>query len=216
MKQCAFCGKDNADDSSFCISCGKELGATASQAQAVNPVPVQPNVNSNVPPKKNSGFISDDEYVVASLLNSKALNILSGEGVKSEDAVLTNKRLYYTSKKGILNINAQEEKVNVKDITGTKIANNNPLGLLVISALALIIGLIMAITNNEIEMFFFIFLPVTLVLLFVYLFLKKSKLRIEYAGGSISFSVKKYKKENIQFFQKSIYLVKDGIDANSR
>ena len=59
-------------------------------------------------------------------------------------------------------------------------------------------------------MFFGIILSVVAV--FVFVFLKKKYLRIEYAGGSIHFSVKKYGIQNIQAFQRSIYAVKDSFE----
>ena len=124
--------------------------------------------------------------------------------------MLTNKRLYYNHKTGILNIRAQEEKVNVKDITGSKITDFNPLGILILSILLLVLGIIFILDDTD----YWFFLPVALVLALVYYFAKKSYLKIEYAGGSIFFSVKKYGKENIQRFQKCIYAVKDHIDAN--
>ena len=142
-------------------------------------------------------------------------NILSGEGFKTEGAVLTNKRLYYSHKKGIINVYTQDEKVDVKDITGSKVTNFNPLGILILSILALTVGGIFSILLEAPELMAASILPFLFLFLFlIYLFARKSHLRIEYAGGSIYFSVKKYKKENIRLFQKCIYIVKDNIDAN--
>ena len=65
-------------------------------------------------------------------------------------------------------------------------------------------------------MSFFSFLSIALVLYIAYHLAKKSHLKIEYAGGTIYFSVKKYGKENIRKFQKSIYIVKDSIEADQK
>ena len=121
--------------------------------------------------------------------------------------------MYYNHKTGIINIRTQEEKVDIKDITGTKIANFNPIGIFILSILSLVIGVIAALSEEDFEAFL-PFLPIFLVLFLVYMFVRKSHLRIEYAGGAIYFSVKKYGKANIRNFQKCIYAVKDHIEAN--
>ncbi len=158
-------------------------------------------------------FVSADEQEITRLSNSTVSNLLSGKGVSSDGAVLTNKRLYYNHKSGIVNIRTQEEVVDVKDITGTKIANFNPLGILIFAALAVIAGIIGAIAGSE-GGIFLIGLLVAVVLVGVYFFLKKSHLRVEYAGGAIYFSVKKYGKENVLRFQKDIHIAKANLDAN--
>ena len=237
MKYCAFCGSANADEIAFCASCGnpfateqnqssnvKQAAPRVNQAQQFNqapsvnrapvsnPAPMQQNVGGNVNPSNNGAFVSADEHVVATLSNGMVANILSGEGLMNEEALLTNKRLYYTHKTGIINIRAKEEKVNVKDITGTKITNYNPIGIIVMAVLTLLIGIFCTVGNQD-PVYLITFLPLTVVFLLFYFFFKKSFLKVEYAGGSISFSLKKYKKENIQSFQKSIYAVKDSLDA---
>lgn len=197
MRTCHSCGHNNADTSDFCVECGAKFNPEAEQAQSANSTAAQ-----NKP--QNTAFVSEDEYVVATLKNGMALNVLSGEGLKSEDAIITNKRLYYNHKTGVINIRSQEEKVNIKDITGTKIANYNPIGILILGALLLIVAFIAKI---------WALIPGSLVFVVVYFIAKKCHLKIEYAGGSIYFSVKKYGMNNIRAFQKAIYILKDSIDA---
>ncbi len=163
---------------------------------------------------QNNSFISEDEYVVATLSNRLVSNILSGEGFKTEGAVLTNKRLYYTHKKGILNLRTQEELVNVNNITGSKISNYDPFGILILAVIMWPIGLILTVMYKTVPPVL-ICLVLSCIFLVVYLLKKKSHLRIEYGGGAIFFSVRKYELEDIIHFQNSIYLVKDTIESNT-
>lgn len=174
-------------------------------------VKFQQNVNSPDP----ITFISGDEHEIAKLSNSAVTNLIAGEGFKSEGAVLTNKRLYYNHKSGIINVRTQEEIVDVKDITGTKIANFNPLLFLILAGLSVIVGIIGAIAGEEAVMIL-AGLAVALVLVAVYFITKKSHLRVEYAGGAIYFSVKKYGKENVLKFQKQIHIAKAELEANNK
>ncbi|MBE6709047.1 MAG: zinc ribbon domain-containing protein [Ruminococcaceae bacterium] len=204
MRICTSCGHNNSDTAAFCALCGNPLVA----GPADNSDYTQQNDRINFDFSENNVFVSNDEYVVATLKNGIVNNILSGEGIKTEDAVLTNKRLYYNHKTGIINIHTQEEKVNIKDITGSKIATFNPVGLLILSILLFLVGFIGLFAKEEEVAVAFI--PATL-LLIVYFIVKKSHLKIEYAGGSIYFSVKKYGQKNIRNFQKCIYAVKDHL-----
>ncbi len=215
MKICPVCRHSNADESTFCLACGNKLADEGRQVQTIKPAVNQQKDRINVAFPQNNDFVSNDEYVVATLSNGVVLNLVSGEGFKTEDAVLTNKRLYYNHKTGILNIQTQEEKVNIKDITGSKITNYNPLGIFILAIFVAVFGLFGSIAASDFEIFP-IFLLASLFLFVVYLFIKKSHLKIEYAGGSIYFSVKKYGKENIIKFQKSIYAVKDHIESNQK
>ncbi len=208
MKICKSCGSNNVDEATFCASCGKDLVGENKQDQVNNSVSAQQNGKINVNSSKNGVFVSDDEYVVSTL---------SGKNLETEDVVLTNKRLYYNyTVSSILSRRSQNEIVNVEDITGSKIANTNPVVALVIAVLALVVGVFMAIANEDVEMLCIFCLPIAIIFSLIYLFLRRAHLKIEYAGGSISFLVKKYKKEKIKAFQKSIYIVKDSIDANNK
>lgn len=72
--------------------------------------------------------------------------------LRNRSAVLTNKRLYCNHKTGIVNIRTQEENVNAKDITDSKIANFNPLGILIMAFPVLIIGIVTAVGGRVEEM----------------------------------------------------------------
>ena len=208
MKICKSCGSNNVDEATFCASCGKDLVGENKQEQINNSVSAQQNGKINVSLAKNGVFVSDDEYVVSTL---------SGKNLETENVVLTNKRLYYNyTVSSILTRRTQNEVVNVEDITGAKIANTNPIGALIIAALALVVGLFMAIANEDVEMLCIFCLPIAVIFTLLYLFLRRAHLKIEYAGGSISFLVKKYKNEKVKAFQKSLYIVKDTINKNNK
>ena len=236
--KCPVCDTQASYNTKFCTVCGNALdnqtneskGATQQNVivepnnfgdvnfrQAKIPVSQTPPVrinqqNINNPPNTFSGFtpVMNDEHEIARLSNGTVTNLISGEGFKTEGAILTNKRLYYNHKSGIVNVRTQEEIVDVKDITGTKIANVNPWGILVLAALALLLGIL----DNDAFIFFIIMIALALVLLISFFVIRKSHLKVEYAGGSIYFSVKKYGKENVAKFQKFIHVAKDNIESN--
>ena len=233
MKICSVCNAQNADDAQFCTSCGQVLTENTQQTNPTTlnkPVYEQPqnsqnqnynapnnqmNGNSNVNtirPTGNGRFVNADEYTIATLKNGIAMNIISGEGFKNEDAILTNRRLYYNHKDGIINVRKCEEKIDVKDITGTKIVTFSPYGMLILSILMFLVGI--AISGGVVSIISFTFVFLSIILIVVFVSLEKKYLKIEYAGGAIHFSVKKYGMQNIQLFQKCIHAVKDSIEDN--
>ena len=205
---CPKCKKEIPEGSDFCPECG------ASVAPAPTPAPAPaPAENAN---PSGGIFVDADEKVVATLRNGILLNILSGEGLKGEDAILTNKRLYYNHRSGLISYVRVEEKIDVADITGTKISDSNPLGLLIFAILLAVIAFVIGgigiaqAQTAALAPAFGIFL-VALFFLIIYLIALKKHLRIEYAGGFIQFSVKGYKMENVRAFQKSIHALKEQL-----
>ena len=225
MKICNICNSMNDDDSKFCLKCGNsfvqanpQMNQQTQQQNFQQQTQHQPNNNSQraasgakeIRPTGTGRFVNADEYVIATLENGIAMNLISGEGFRKEDAILTNRRLYYNHKDGIINVRECEEKVNVKDITGTKIASFSAYGFLVISIIIFLLSIILSAVGAFAA--FLYLLPAALIFFILFFVLKKKFLRIEYAGGAINFSVKKYGMQNIQLFQKSIHSVKDYIE----
>lgn len=244
MIKCNYCNTENKEGSGFCEGCGKPLvemnnsnaeltstdGVQERCVEAENfnaglTVEDKKNVETKalnpIKPTGNGRFVRSDEYVVATLGDGVVNNIMSGEGVKRENAILTNSRLYYVHTRGILNRLKSEETVDVRDITGTKIASYNPYGWLAMSIIIALMGLVsllnrpggMGMAYRSVSILYYeqtIFFFVAAVILFIiFMFMKKKYLRIEYAGGCIKFSVKKYGMQNIREFQKAIYAAKD-------
>lgn len=205
---------------------------------AVNPSSAVPNTGSNQPRPQNvnpqasanaeikrdldyisstgaQGFVSPDEYVVFSLRNGIGLNLLSGEGWRKEDAVITNKRLYYNDRLGLLNVIRHEDIVDLKDITGACFVDMRPAGLkvfaIIVLSLALLVGIISGLSSGDIAAFMMWFFGGSFVfglLMLCYAMLKKATFEICFAGGKIHFSVKKYGINKIRSFQRCIFSAK--------
>ena len=152
---------------------------------------------------------SRPETAVYSLKNGTALNILSGEGWKSEDAVITTKRLYYNDRQGLLNLRSEEQVIDLKDITCAKIADWKPMGKLIFGILLLVIGILLMLGGATMASISLVVIGAAGII--TYFILKKAFLTIEYAGGSIRFSVKKYSMQNVREFQRVIFAVKDKL-----
>lgn len=157
-------------------------------------------------------FVEKSEVTVATIGNGLVLNVISGEGLKKEQAVLSDKRLYYNHRKGIVDTTATRECVNVADITGTKITDNKQISLLIFAGLLFVIGLIISATSSGFGggVWFGYLAGIAIVLVIVFFVTWNKYLDIEYPGGRIRLKVKKYGMKNIIAFQKSIYRVKDA------
>ncbi len=202
---CPNCGHNNANESAFCLQCGNKLNAETEQSQPANPSADQKN-------PKNDIFVSEDEYVVATIKNGMAINLLTGEGLKGEKAIVSNKRVYYQNLKVGLsmkeaaanNTNSGEYVVDIKDVTGTRITQNNPWWLFILAA----ITLIGAFALDAIYLIVF-----TLLFVAMYFLTRRTLLEVQYAGGAIRFDLKGYSMKNVRAFRNAIYTIKDSIDA---
>ncbi len=154
-------------------------------------------------------LVDSSETLVCSLTNGNLQNIISGEGLKEETAFITNKRLYYNHKVGLLNIKSEMDKIDLEDITGTRIVDYNPILFLVLAGLFFFIFLIVGIAS--LPAMIFVGLIWSIVFIVAYVKFHKKFLFIEYAGGNIHFSLIGYSNENIRNFQNSIYLQKDKL-----
>lgn len=230
--RCMYCGTMNPDGTKFCQYCGTPMGSsagpidpptekrTAPQPKVIKEPAASVQSNYAVSAKEPtgagstnyvsstgaSGFIDKDEQAVYSLKNGYGLNMLSGEGWKSEDAVITTKRVYYYGSQGFINKVKQEEIVDLKDVTGSKITRFEPWAILLLGILTAVVGLIIGLMGLEVVFYTMLGYGVFFALLFM--FVRKSYLKIEYAGGAIRFSVKKYGIENVRQFQRCIYAMK--------
>ncbi len=161
------------------------------------------------------GFISGTEKDALSLKNGMVQNILSGDGLAREDAVLTNERLYYCIKSGVLDVHYQEDIIDLEDITACKITDLKPYGLLVGAVLLMLASYFWSnssLNENPGQGIFLAGLVLGVCMIAGFFILKKSFLEIQYAGGRIRFSVKKYKMKDVREFQRRIYLNKDRLE----
>ena len=234
---CPKCGSVIPEGAGFCTVCGTRIEnvkeksgnqpayVTPQSAQSIlasvdptsslngNASPAGP-VGSAAPMRPTSyvastgavGFVDPAEKAICSLKNGYSLNMISGEGWKSEDSVITDKRLYYYGNEGVLSKLKQEEIVNLEDITGVSITYFRPWLLVIVGAL-FAVGCL-AMPEFMLKILFLIFAALCLL---TFAALCKSFLKIEYAGGSIHFSVKKYGLDNVRVFQRCIFTQKDKL-----
>lgn len=223
---CPTCGAVVPDGTAFCTKCGCAIrtsgprahaapapGSYAQPAQAAYAPPAQP---AYTPPaagtsvSADSPFVSADEHLVATLTNGFVSNIISGEGLLREDAYVTNKRVYYNSTRGVFSKTNVRNVVDIPEVTGTKLVSQKHYGFLVMAVLCVIAGIILAIVLCQASLL----LPLlggAILFLCSFFATKKKHLRIEYAGGHIFFSVRKYSMSSVQAFQKAIYQEKDKL-----
>lgn len=182
--------------------------------QQPNNNPGRKDVNPGYLPKSDpiflklgNGLDAEDEYVVATLSNGVVRNLMTGDGVMSESIFVTNRRLYYNYNSGIFTKDRVSERVDIKDITGTKVRAFSPNLLLVIAAIA-IIG----------TMFFggqvviIIGIPAAVVFLIIWAASRKQELLIQYAGGHIAMNVQGYSRKQVLKFQSIIHALKDQVE----
>lgn len=202
---CPSCGASIPDGSRFCTICGSPIGAASQQAYSQSQQYSAPPENDSV--FSGSPFVDPGEQVVATLENGFTANLLSGEGFLKEDAYVTNKRIYYNASHGILNKTKTRNIIDLTEVTGTKLVDVKHYGFLVLAALCVLAMLFVRFAAISLS-------SLTTALVFVALFFitNKKHLRIEYAGGFIYFSVRKYSMNNVIDFQKAIYQQKDALN----
>lgn len=182
--------------------------------QQPNNNPGRKDVNPGYLPKSDpiflklgNGLDAEDEYVVATLSNGVVRNLMTGDGVMSESIFVTNRRLYYNYNSGIFTKDRVSERVDIKDITGTKVRAFSPNLLLVLAVIA-IIG----------TMFFggqvviIIGIPAAVVFLIIWAASRKQELLIQYAGGHIAMNVQGYSRKQVLKFQSIIHALKDQVE----
>ena len=201
---CKNCGTQVNDGVKFCTGCGKPVSTEGTNDVAIS----SGDYNFSTGAK---GFVDTGESGAYSLKNGLLMNYISGEGFIIEDAVITNKRLYYSASSGLINKHYKEEIVDVADITGSKIAHFKPWALIILVIISGLFGIYqgVAVGNNTVMMIACCAIPVVFLALFF--ITSKSYLRVEYAGGHIGFSVKKYGLKNVRAFQRQIYVEKEKI-----
>ena len=165
-------------------------------------------------------LVDPHEKIKFSLKNGYLVNVISNEGFISEDAVITDKRLYYNiTSMGLVKYRT-EMKIDLEDITATTITDSNPVILLVLGALLGIAGVIGSISDAPIGLWIG-FLVGALVLVAYWYMLRKTYFKIEYAGGSANglqpsgslyFSVKKYGMDAVRNFQRELHLAKSDLN----
>lgn len=208
---CPVCGATNPDGYQFCHSCGKPNPNVQQQS---------PDVNRNANKGNDDVFVDSSEHLVASLSNGFYSNLSSGEGFMREDAYVTDKRVYYNCRHGILNITKIRDVIDLTEISCTKFVDVKHWGFLILGILLGIAGIVCGVLDGSDSGYAMIGAGILAALIFILIFVgtNKKHLRIEYAGGFIHFSIRQYKMQNVTAFQKAIYSGKDNIrkQANAK
>jgi len=158
-------------------------------------------------------FVDSSEQLVMTLKNSMVLRFFTLEGLTKNQVVLTNKRLYYSYRNGLISDNSSRSNIDIEDITGTLIIRNNPLLLLVLAVIVLLYSIICACTMNMGIIFLYGFLTSVAVVV-SYIKAKGNYMAVLYAGGKIKLKVKTYSTKELLDFQKAIHALKDKRKQN--
>lgn len=126
------------------IQANRIRSTTSTQVNRIRSITNQISSIASIRKKKKSNGLTVDpsEYVIDSLDNSYAVSAMTGGGLAKTSVFYTNKRVYANYKdytmKGKGQVNAI---VDLKEISGTLLCQNNPIYLLVIAVLAVLVGL---------------------------------------------------------------------------
>jgi len=208
--KCSKCGAELTG--AFCARCG-----TAASAQSAK----------QDYERFRSLLIDRNERIEAVIGNSCAQNFLATGTLGNGFAVLTNKRVYFKGKCIFLSgkriySKAEENTVDLKDITGTGFVHNNAIWMkilmiifLVIAAFGTFITFINATTLGHEERFseigvWLVFGGIGLLFMFLFKMYHYSLFRIAYAGGGIAFDVRWTTQQETKLFQQQLVLLKQA------
>lgn len=146
--KCPNCKVNIPDNATKCPVCGGAISNKSSGYTHTGKSHTQynkPNQQYNKYTKKqksNGSTVEPSEQIIDSLDNSYAVTAMTGGGLAKTSVFYTNKRVYANYKdytmKGKGQVNAI---VDLKEISGTLLCQNNPIYLLVIAMLAVLVGL---------------------------------------------------------------------------
>ena len=226
---CPKCGQLIDKSSVSCKYCGTVLSAGvgagsrfgASSGGGFNGYPPNPYgsngaglSNDNFDPRIS--FVEADECPVASLENGVIANMITGEGVKTEGIMITQRRLYYNFDVGVLKKRKENDVIELKDISATKLKSECNWWFVVLSFLNLFAVVISFFATNQKRganyQLIVLFAFFTLFFLVMYFFSIHKSFRVEYAGGCISFNLRGYSLNNMLDFQKAIHFYKCKLD----
>lgn len=131
--KCPNCKVNIPNNAIKCPVCGGAIS---------NPPGGSPPPHIKITPKSNGSTVEPSEQIIDSLDNSYAVTAMTGGGLAKTSVFYTNKYVYANYKdytmKGKGQVNAI---VDLKEISGTLLCQNNPIYLLVIAVLAVLVGL---------------------------------------------------------------------------
>lgn len=180
------------------------------------------------------GFVSADEKPRYSLKNGYLANMIGAFDMKTNDAVITNKRVYFNAMSWRnLTKSRTEMIVDLEDITGTMVSRVRSYGLLLLGILLALVGTIFAFFFSDKSTYFVgatvASYLVSICVLFIWLatnvLTKRTLFKIEYSGGgsgsfgqsgSINFDVNMYSLKSVKEFQNEIFRAKDELKKSGK
>ena len=220
MAVCPECGIELKEGATFCGKCGATINSEKVEA------PIQPQMNQVA--AENPVFVESDEKTVSSIGNGVLKNLVTGGGLSSLNATLTDKRIYVSGKclehSGIgWRYSKVSRIIEVDEVSGTGFVYITKPFLMFMTILMFLGGIISTLVclsvqqnadpmyvqntygNYIIPVAFFI---VAIIFFIAHFLTKKNIFQIEYAGGKIGFDVKWIRADVATDFQKQIHLVK--------
>lgn len=219
-----FCDKCDAMlVNGVCPNCSRAPASTQYQQTNAQYQPQQPMVNVNPNDERfKSIFMSPKEKFVCALGNGYLINFLANGLLSKGFAVISDKRVYYkgtsfefTGKK--LTARKDARTVDLKDVTGTEVASFNPISIMVMAVMFIIAGIVLSMIGCSassggvgVGLFFIISVLMGGGLLITYRLVRKTLLKINYAGGYIAVPLSWYPAQEGENFQKMLRIAKDN------
>jgi hypothetical protein len=171
---------------------------------------------------KYSFLVDPAESIIYELnrgMFDKVKRFVSGNTSLDEREIITNKRLYYYKKNSSVFDNSEViTTLDLADITATELAAYNRPGMLVLSIVALLGGILILIGSfSAYEMAIVLTLGLVLLGIGIGLLVAFFKARtrwfvVHYAGGSLKFCLKRYSMETVKSFQRELYHQKSLVE----
>ncbi len=218
MAFCPECNAELKEGASFCGKCGTTINNE--NVGTSN----QPKMNHTAP--ANPVFVEGDETTVASLGNGVLKNMVTGGGLSSLNATLTEKRLYVSGKcldhTGLgWRYSKISRIIDIEDVTGTGFVYITKPILIFLAFILTFIGVIGLIATSSggsmmgipsyssaATIIPFLCIIIGIIFFIIHFLTKKNIFQIEYAGGRIGFDVKWIRADVATDFQKQIHYVK--------
>ena len=191
--KCPNCKVNIPNNATKCPVCGGAIS---------NPPGGSPPPNIKITQKSNGSTFEPSEQLIDYLDNSYAFTAMTGGGLAKTSVFYTNKRVYANYKdytmKGKGQVNAS---VDLKELSGPLLCQNNPIYLLVIAVLAVLVGLVANMFANGAV----IGGIVVGAILGIRWFLERSLiLEISFQGDRIGIMLKGYSYDTADKFHKSL------------
>lgn len=170
-------------------------------------------------------LVDPSEKIVSNLGNNYVQNFLNTGYIGYGFAVLTDRRVYFKGnclyKQGRRYVKRDEDRIlDIEDVTGSGFETNNPISYLIIATILTPLTLLTFILSPmagtpTAALLGFIPLALCIVFYVLYFIKRRNLFKIDYAGGSIAFSLGFISKEEAASFSKALRQTKDASKAKA-